>query len=65
MNLFSVIGEFIKPFLLEHSRTLIPGQPRDVMDIYIEKMIANKDDTRSSFHEGKSPKLLSVEFYRF
>ena len=42
-----MIGEFIKPFLLEHSRTLIPGQPRDVMDIYIEKMIANKDMMRA------------------
>ena len=52
--------EFFRPFFQQHSATLTPGQPRDVMDIYLEKVNESKDDPGSSFHDCKT-----VENFQF
>ena len=46
--------DFLAPFFQDHLSTLIPGQPRDVLDIYLEKMNASHGDESSSFHDGES-----------
>lgn len=52
IKLANDIKEFLNPLILERLRTLTPGQPRDVLDMYVEKVTASKDDTSSSFHDG-------------
>lgn len=53
VKLGNELREFFQPFLQEHLATNIPGQPGDILDIYVEKMKASEDDTSSSFHDGK------------
>ena len=36
--------EFFRPFFQQHLATLTPGQPRDAMDIYLEKMNKSNND---------------------
>ena len=47
------LRDFLTPFFQAHLSTLIPGQPRDVLDIYLEKTNESQDDDSSSFRDGE------------
>ena len=54
MNMDKDLREFFVPFFHDHLETIIPGQPRDILDIYVEKINDSKDEAAgSSFQDGK------------
>ena len=53
LNTGNELREFFRPYIKQHLATFIPGQPRDILDIYMEKLTDSKDDATSVFHDGK------------
>ncbi|KAK7891937.1 hypothetical protein WMY93_023900 [Mugilogobius chulae] len=40
------------PWIQEHKRTRVPGQPRDFVDCYLDELDKRKNDSSSTFDEG-------------
>ena len=65
MNVGNELRKFFRPFLQNHKATVVPGQPRDILDINVEKINASYDDTSSSFSDGKARGATVTEFPEF
>ena len=55
VNAAEVVRGFFRPCIAEHMASFIPDQPRDLMDVYLEKVVDSKDDPSLAFDHSKFP----------
>ena len=61
VNALKELNQFMREQIDERAKSWVKGQPRDITDVYLDK-IEETTDVSSSFHKSRMPKILNKEF---